>query len=90
MRQYFQPKSILYEGATTEQDHGFTIRIYSRERLLVELLRYKTTLPFDLYKEVLLNYRKVLPQLNIQAIQDYAMISPKRKMVMEALQMEVL
>ena len=90
VRQYFQPKSILYEGATTDQDHGFAIRIYSKERLLVELLRYKTTLPFDLYKEVLLNYRKVLPQLNIQAIQDYAMISPKRKMVMEALQMEVL
>ena len=43
-----------------------------------------------LYKEVLLNYRKILPQLNIQDIQDYAMAAPKRKMIMEALQMEVL
>ena len=90
VRQHFQPGAILYEGAVEDQDHGFAIRIYSRERLLIELLRCKTTLSFELYKEVLQNYRKILPQLNIQAIQDYAMISPKRKMVMEALQMEVL
>ena len=90
VHQLFQPGAILYEGATTDQDHGFSIRIYSKERLLIELLRYKATLSFDLYKEVLLNYRKALPQMNIQAIQDYAIISPKQKMIMEALQMEVL
>ena len=47
-------------------------------------------LPFDLYKEVLLNYLKILPRLNMQDIQDYAMAVPKQKMIMEALQMEVL
>ena len=57
---------------------------------LLSAFYYKNKLPFDLYKEVLLNYRKILPQLNIQDIQDYTMAAPKRKMIMEALQMEVL
>ena len=90
VRQYFVPDEILYHGAIMEEDHDYPIRIYSKERLLIELLRYKSKLPFDLYKEVVLNYRKILPQLNMQEIQDYAMAVPKRKMVMEALQMEVL
>ena len=51
---------------------------------------YKSKLPFDLYKEVLLNYRKIIPQLDIQKIQDIALQSPKQAMVMETLQMEVL
>ena len=88
--QYFVPDDILYQGATIDQEQDYPIRIYSRERLLIELLRYKNKLPFDLYKEVLLNFRKIIHQLNIQDIQDYAMTVPKRNMVMNALQMEVL
>ena len=90
VRQVFVPDAILSLGAIMDQEHDFPIRIYSRERLLIELLRYKNILPFDLYKEVLLNYRKILPQLNMQDIQEYAMAAPKQKMIMEALQMEVL
>ena len=90
VKQYFIPNGILYQGAIMDQEHNYPIRIYSRERLLIELLRYKSKLPFDLYKEVLLSFRKIITQLNIQDIQDYAMVVPKRKLVMEALQMEVL
>ena len=90
VRQFFVPDEILYLGAVTDQEHDYPIRIYSRERLLIELLRYKNKLPFDLYKEVLLNFRKIIPQLNMQDIQDYVIQMPKQKMIMEALQMEVL
>ena len=90
VRQHFLPGSFVSDGVVMDQEHDFPIRIYSQERLLVELLRNKSKLPFDLYKEVLLNYRKIMPQLNIQMIQDYAEASPKRNMVMQALQTEVL
>ena len=90
VRQYFVPDEILYQGAIIDQDHGYPIRLYSKERLLIELLRYKSKLPFDLYKEVLLSFRKIITQLNMQDIQEYAMAVPKRQMIMEALQMEVL
>ena len=90
VRQLFVPDVILNQGAVMDQEHDYPIRIYSRERLLIELLRYKSKLPFDLYKEILLSFRKIMTQLNMQDIQDYAMAVPKRKTIMEALQMEVL
>ena len=57
--------------------------------MLIELARYKSKLPFDYYKEIVLNYRKILPRLDIQKIQDYALIAPKSNKVLETLQLEV-
>ena len=57
--------------------------------MLVELIRHKKKLPFDYYKEIIANYRKLLYQLDIQAIEEYAEKLPKTKLVMETLQMEV-
>ena len=90
VHQYFLPRDFLNVGVSESDDRGFTIRIYSKERMLIELVRYKNKLPFDLYKEVLLNYRRIMPQLNIQTIQDIAMQSPKKAMVMETIRLEVL
>lgn len=90
VHQYFMPHDFCEDGAELADAQGYPIRVYNRERMLIELLRNKATIPFDLYKEILLNYRKILPQLDIQKIQDYAMASPKSNMVMNALQMEVM
>ena len=57
---------------------------------MIELLRYKDKLPYDYYKEVLHNFRRILPQLNIQEIQDYAGEAPKSGRIMKTLQTEVL
>ena len=69
---------------------GCVINIYSKERMLVELLRHKSKLPFDYYKEILLNYRDMIHDLDIPLIQDYAYEVPKTSMIMELLQLEVL
>ncbi len=90
VRQYFMPKDFFVAGVTNAEEQGYTFRIYDRERMLIELLRYKNKLPFDLYKEVLLNYRKMMRQLDIQKMQDYALAAPKSNMILNALQMEVL
>lgn len=89
VKQYFVDDDFFGEGIDVKDYKGYSIRIYSRERMLIELVRYKSKLPFDLYKEVLLNYRKILPQLNIQEIQDIALTAPKSNKIMEILQMEV-
>ena len=90
VRQYFMPSESLMVGAASAEEHGYTFQIYDKERMLVELLRYKSKLPFDLYKEVLLNYRRIMPQLDIQKIQDYALSVPKSNMILNILQTEVL
>ncbi len=41
------------------------------------------------YKEILSNYRKQIYELDIERIQEYADIFPKRKMISEALSTEV-
>ena len=70
--------------------NNVAIKIYNKERMLVELIRNKNNLPFDYYKEILLNYRKMINELDIQAIQEYAYALPKTNMVLETLQLEVL
>ena len=90
VKQYFVADDFFKEGIERMDYKGYSIRIYSRERMLIELLRYKTKLPFDYYKEIILNYRKILPKLNIQKIQDIALAAPKSGRVMQILQTEVL
>ena len=88
--QIFEQSKLLMLGATTEQKDGCSINIYSKERMLIELIRHKSKLPFDYYKEILLNYRKIIYDLDIRAIQDYAEAVPKSAMIMETLRLEVL
>ena len=90
IKQFFSPDGFFKQGAITIDYRGYPIRIYNKERMLIELLRYKSKLPFDYYKEVLLNYRRIMPQLNIQMIQDYTCEAPKSGKIMETLQIEVL
>lgn len=90
IKQFFYPESFFEQGVTISDYKGYPIRLYSKERMLIELLRYKSKLPFDYYKEILLNYRRILPQLNIQLIQDYAYAAPKSSRILETLRLEVL
>ena len=87
--QYYDNNNSLDLGTVLKEYNGSVIRIFSRERMLVELIRHKNSLPFDYYKEIVGNYRKLVYQLDIESIQEYAEKLPKAKMVMEALQMEV-
>ena len=89
VKQYFVMDDFFDKGIETAEYKGYDIRIYNRERMLIELVRYKSKLPFDYYKEIILNYRKILPQLNIQKIQDYALMAPKSGKIMAIIEMEV-
>jgi hypothetical protein len=90
VKQYFVSEEFFKEGIDHIDYEGYEISIYSKERMLVELLRYKSKLSFDYYKEVVLNYRKLLPALNIQEIQDLALDAPKSAKILDLLQSEVL
>ncbi len=87
--QYYDNDNSLKIGLEKKEYNGSIINIFSKERMLVELIRHKNNLPFDYYKEIILNYRKIVYQLDIQAIQEYAQSLPKSKLVMKTLQLEV-
>lgn len=88
--QKFENSDILYLGSVQADYNGASITIYNRERLLLELLRNKNSLPFDYYKEILLNYRREVRDLDLQILQDYIQMYPKAAMIEKILQLEVL
>ena len=88
--QIFEKRNLLELGLTTMDREGCNIRVYSKERLLVELIRHKKKIPFDYYKELIRNYREIIYDLDIPAIEEYAYEVPKSSMIMETLRLEVL
>lgn len=89
VKQIFMPGDILAQGNTRLEYKGYDLLIFDRERMLVELVRYKSKLPFNYYKEILGNYRKILPQLNTEKIRNYAEAVPKSDKVIRTLCTEV-
>ena len=89
IKQYFVKNEILNVGVITMKRKNAFIKIYDRERMLIELLRFKNALPYDYYKEILGNYRNLIYELDIERIQEYASTFPKRKMISAALDTEV-
>lgn len=57
--QTYMKKEMFYIGRVkVETETGF-FYIYDKERLLIEIIRHKSKLPYDFYKEVINNYRQL-------------------------------
>ena len=79
----------MHLGATTMLYADAQINIYNKERMLLELIRHKNNLPYDYYKEIIGNYRKIIGDLDLQSMQEYLENFPKAGMINKALQLEV-
>ena len=89
IKQIFVPDEILNLGVIEMRRRDAEFRIYDKERMLIELLSRKNSLPYDYYKEILGNYRNQIYELDIERIQNYAESFPKHKMISETLSAEV-
>ena len=89
VHQYFLPSHILHVGETTAKIDGVSVPIYDKERMLIELARNKTKLPYDFYKEVLRRYRAHAEELDITNLQEYLMRFPRAGKIREILEQEV-
>lgn len=87
--QFFDNHDSMAIGVEVKDYNGTEIRVFSRERMLIELIRNKNKFPFDYYKEIIASYRKLIYEIDIQAVQEYAMLLPKTKLVLDTLQLEV-
>ena len=90
VKQFYENSDAFEMGKITMEYNGVDISIYNKERLLVELIRNKRKIPFDLYKEIIISYRKIIHDLDIAVVTEYAFELPKRNRVMEILRLEVL
>lgn len=89
IEQIYVRDDLLQLGVIEKEIDRVTVKIYDKERMLIELLRNKNSMPYDLYKEIIGNYRKIIEGLQIWRIQEYADIFPKSKMIKKALEEEV-
>lgn len=90
IKQCFDNCSSMDIGVEIIDYNGDEIRVFSKERLLIELVRNRTKLPFDYYKEIIGNYRKLIYELDFQTIEEYAEELPKTDLVINTIKMEVL
>lgn len=89
VKQCFLPKEVVELGVVKEKQIGYEIKIYSKERMLIEVVRNKSKLPYDYYKEIIGRYRKLVNELDIQEVQEMAAAFPKSNKIMERLESEV-
>ena len=90
IKQIYIRDDLFVLGVVEKVIDGAKVRIYDKERMLIELLRNKNSLPYDLYKEIIMNYREIIGDLEIWRIQEYASIFPKSKMISKALDEEIM
>lgn len=84
-------KDDLYEAGIMDlQYNNSNIRIYDKERMLIELMRFRSKMPLDYYKEIIQNYRKLSFELDFGMVEDYAALFKNGAKLMNMIQMEVL
>lgn len=89
-RQYFTEQELLNPGEVeTDMGHG-NVRIYNRERLLVEVMRRQAALPLDYYREIIDSYRRISEELDIRLVEDYMSLFKRQDAMFDILQREVL
>ncbi len=89
VKQFFHRSELFDIGVSNLKQGNTQIRIYDRERMLIELIRNKNTLPFDYYKEIIESYRKQITSLDIEKLQEYISMFPKQNHIFQSIQLEV-
>lgn len=91
INQIFVKDSIFDEGKVSAflENEKQIINIYDKERLLIELIRKKSQIPLDYYKEIIRNYREESHLLNVRKLEKYASFYHNSNKLLEILQMEV-
>lgn len=89
-RQHFAEGGLLDRGATKIEKPDGIVRIYDKERLLVEVMRRQASMPLDYYKEVIGSYRRIAESLDLRLVEDYMALFKRNEFMFDILQREVL
>ena len=89
IKQVFIPNDLFELGKTQAEIENVKVNIYDEERMLVELIRKKNTIPFDYYKEIITNYRKRVDKLDIYKISEYISYYKNKSSLYDILMREV-
>ena len=88
--QRFSEDRLLNPGKTTIRRSGADIQVYSRERMLVELMRASASMAPDYYAELIGSYRRLVDELDLYAVEEYMDLFERNGYMATILQREVL
>lgn len=89
VKQLFISKRIRFQGCTDVEIQGHKVKMYDKERLLVEIMRRRNRIPFDYYKEIVLSYREIANDLDMYKIEEYISLYKNEASIFDAMQREV-
>lgn len=88
--QVFTRDKLLEIGKTEVLIDGVSVNMYDKERLLIELVRRKKSMPLDYYKEIINNYRTIVYELSMKKIEEYASHFNIEEHILDTISLEVL
>ncbi|MBR3523875.1 MAG: hypothetical protein IKN87_04285 [Bacilli bacterium] len=71
VKQIYVPEDKLKLGITTIKVNGTSIKIYDKEKMLIELIKNNKKIPFDYYKEIINNYRLISNKIDMNKLSSY-------------------
>ena len=71
IKQIFMTDELYYIGVNNMTYQNVNIRAYDLERLLIEIVRNKTNIDNNSYKEIIGNYSKIAKLLNKRKLEEY-------------------
>jgi len=89
VKQYFMPDGTLGLGETSMSVDDSELRIYDKERTLIETVRFRSKLPHDLYKEVIGRFREISGELYPAKMTDYLEKFPRQDALLRVIESEV-
>ena len=89
VRFFFVPEEVIDVGVAMFNYDGANIRIYDKERLLIDTARMKARMPADQYKEVVNHYRACRDTLDASKFPEYLERFPHRDRIMRIIDEEV-
>jgi hypothetical protein len=92
VRQLFISKSIFLLGMTEVDYGGYAIRIYDKERLLIEFFRFRNKVSLPEYKEAISFFRKEVEygRFNVPRFKEYAKSFREASGLLKRFSMEVM
>ena len=89
IKQLFMSNSLFEIEKSQIVYNGVKINIYNRERMLIELVRNRNKISFDLYKEIINNYRDIEEKINMKLLTEYIKNFSNKRKIFEVISREV-
>lgn len=89
IKQIFTTDKLYNVGISKITYQGYNILIYNLERLLIDVVRNKVNMDYDVYHEIIDNYKKISNLLNKNRLNEY-IVNFKDPKIIDRIKREVL